>query len=66
MMGFEYFIVDAISLSAEYRLGYSMLSPSDEVISSTFPGSTSLTTKGTSSNSFGLNSAGFLTLAVYF
>src|ERR1035437_515925 len=42
LMGVEYFIVDAVSLSGEYRLGYSMLSPSDEVRSSSAPGSTSL------------------------
>ena len=66
LMGIEYFVVDAVSLSGEYRLGYTMLSPSDEVRSSSAPGSTSVTTKGTSSHNFNLNSTGVLTLAVYF
>src|ERR1035437_1842604 len=66
LMGIEYFIVDAVSLSGEYRLGYSMLSPSDQVESSSAPGSTSQTTKGVSSHNFNLNSTGVLTLAVYF
>jgi hypothetical protein len=66
LMGIEYFIVDAVSLSGEYRLGYTTLSPSDQVVSSSAPGSTSQTTKGTSSHSFNLNSIGVLTLAVYF
>ena len=63
LMGVEYFIVDAVSLSGEYRLGYSSLSPSDQVVT---VGTTSETTKGTSSHSFALNSTGILTLAVYF
>ena len=66
LMGFEYFIVNEVSLAAEYRLGYSLLSPSDLIVSSSDPASTSVTTKGTSSHSLYLNSAGFLTLAVYF
>src|SRR5664280_522683 len=55
LMGFEYFIVDAVSLAAEYRLGYSILSPSDEVTSSSDPAVKSVTTKGTSSHSLYLN-----------
>ena len=66
LMGIEYFIVDAVSLSGEYRLGYTNLSPSDQVVTSSTPGSTSVTTKGRSSHSFNLNSTGVLTLAVYF
>jgi hypothetical protein len=63
LMGVEYFIVDAVSLAAEYQLGYSILSPSDRVTSQ---GNISVTEKGISSHDFALNSAGFLTLAVYF
>ena len=55
-----------VSLSGEYRLGYSMLSPNDEVRSSSAPASVLVTTKGTSSHNFNLNSSGILTLAVYF
>jgi opacity protein-like surface antigen len=66
LMGVEYFIVNEVSLSAEYRLGYNLLSPSDEEISSSRPGSVTVTTKGTSNHSLYLSSAGFLTLAVYF
>jgi opacity protein-like surface antigen len=66
MMGAEYFIVDQISLAAEYRLGYSMFSPKDTEISSTNPAVTTVTTKGTSNHNLSLNSTGLLTLAVYF
>ena len=66
LMGVEYFIVDQVSLAAEYRLGYSILSPSDMVVSSSNPAVTSRTTKGTSTHSLYLNSTGVLTLAVYF
>jgi opacity protein-like surface antigen len=66
LMGVEYFIVNEVSLSAEYRLGYNLLSPSDEEISSNRPGFVTQTTKGTSSHDLYLNSQGFLTLAVYF
>jgi opacity protein-like surface antigen len=66
LMGVEYFIVNEISLSAEYRLGYNLLSPSDEEVSSNRPGFVTQTTKGTSTHDFYLNSQGFLTLAIYF
>lgn len=66
LMGVEYFIVNEISLAAEYRLGYSILSPKDEEVSSNRPGSVTVTSKGVSSHDLFLNSAGFLTLAVYF
>ena len=66
LMGVEYFVVDALSLSAEYRLGYTLYSPKDTEVSSTDPAVKTVTTKGTSSHSLYLNSAGFLTLAVYF
>ncbi|MDR3609377.1 MAG: outer membrane beta-barrel protein [Ignavibacteriaceae bacterium] len=66
LMGVEYFIVNEVSLGAEYRLGYDLLSPSDQEYSSNRPGSVTVTTKGTSSHSLYLSSAGFLTLAVYF
>jgi hypothetical protein len=66
LMGVEYFIVNEISLAAEYRLGYSLLSPKDTEHSNSAPGFITITTKGTSSHSLYLNSTGVLTLAVYF
>jgi opacity protein-like surface antigen len=66
MMGAEYFVVDQISLAAEYRLGYSLFSPKDTEVSSTNPAVPTVTTKGTSNHSLSLNSTGLLTLAVYF
>ena len=66
LMGVEYFIVNEISLAAEYRLGYSLLSPKDTEVSSSDPNFTTVTTKNTSSHSLYLNSTGVLTLAVYF
>jgi opacity protein-like surface antigen len=66
LMGFEYFIVHQVSLAAEYRLGYSLLSPKDTEHSNSNPAFTTVTTKGTSSHSLYLNSVGVLTLAVYF
>jgi hypothetical protein len=66
LIGFEYFIVHQVSLAAEYRLGYSLLSPKDTEHSNSNPAFTTVTTKGTSSHSLYLNSVGVLTLAVYF
>jgi opacity protein-like surface antigen len=66
LMGVEYFIVDAVSLAAEYRLGYSILTPKDEEYTPAVATPVTITTKGTSSHSLYLNSTGVLTLAVYF
>jgi opacity protein-like surface antigen len=66
LMGVEYFIVDAISLSAEYRLGYNISTPKDEEYTPAVANPTTVTRKGTSSHSLYLNSVGVLTLAVYF
>jgi hypothetical protein len=66
LMGVEYFIVDAVSLAAEYRLGYSILTPKDTEHSNSAPGFVTVTSKGTSSHDLYLNSTGVLTLAVYF
>jgi opacity protein-like surface antigen len=66
LMGVEYFVVDQISLAAEYRLGYNLLTPKDTEHSNSTPGFVTVTTKGTSSHSLYLNSTGVLTLAVYF
>jgi opacity protein-like surface antigen len=66
LMGVEYFVVDAISLSAEYRLGYNILTPKDEEYTPAVASPVTVTTKGTSSHSLYLNSTGVLTLAVYF
>jgi opacity protein-like surface antigen len=66
LMGVEYFIVDAVSLSAEYRLGYSILTPKDEEFTPAVANPVTVTSKGTSSHDLYLNSTGVLTLAVYF
>ena len=66
LMGVEYFVTDGVSLSAEYRIGYSSLSASDEEWSTTAPNVNSVTSKGGSGSSIGLSSAGVLTLAIYF
>jgi len=66
LMGVEYFIVDAVSLSAEYRLGYNLSNPKDEEYTPAVANPTTVTRKGTSSHSLYLMSTGLLTLAVYF
>ncbi len=64
LFGAEYFIADAVSLAAEYQLGYGMTSAKDKEVST--PGYPTVTTKGESKGSISLNSAGTLTLAIYF
>ena len=66
LMGVEFFVTNGVSIATEYRLGYTSLSESDEEITYSAPGSTSVTNKGGSSNSIGLGSTGSLTLTVYF
>lgn len=56
--GIEFFITKEVSLAAEYQLGYSLLSRSDEVAA--------VTTKNGSLSSFGITATGLLTLAFYF
>jgi hypothetical protein len=60
--GVEYFLNNSISLGAEYRLGFSSTSRSDEEASS---GNTTVTTKMGSTTAIGIATGGVLTFAVY-
>ena len=63
MAGVEFFLFKEVSLAAEYRFGFRRISRKDqEVTSGTFES----TTEVGGSSGFGINSAGALTLAVYF
>jgi hypothetical protein len=57
--GIEFFITKELSLSAEYQLGYSLLSRADQVSGTT-------TIKNGSLSTFGITATGLLTLACYF
>ena len=59
LAGVEFFIAKEVSLSAEYQLGYSLLSEADQVAGT-------VTTKAGSINTFGITATGLLTLAFYF
>ena len=61
--GVEFFITKEVSLSAEYLIGYSMLSPSDQTVTT---GPTTTTTPSPSSSSISISNTGVLSLAVYF
>jgi opacity protein-like surface antigen len=61
--GVEFFITKEISLSAEYQLGYSLNSPYDQQSTT---GAVTTTTKVGGTSTFGITSAGILTLAIYF
>lgn len=61
--GVEFFVTKEVSLAAEYRLGFSSTGRADEERST---GNTTITTHLGSASSFGISSAGSLTLAVYF
>ena len=61
--GVEFFITKEVSLSAEYVIGYSTLSPSDQEVTL---GPTTTTTPSASSSSISISNAGTLSLAVYF
>ncbi|HWP82494.1 MAG TPA: outer membrane beta-barrel protein [Bacteroidota bacterium] len=63
LAGVEFFLYKEISLAAEYRLGFSSISRPDQEVTS---GTTTVTTKVGGSSAIGVNSAGVLTLAVYF
>ena len=65
LMGIEYFVTDAVSLSAEYRIGYNTLSIKDTEVTHPAPTATTIT-KGGSGSNFGLTNSGALTLAIYF
>jgi hypothetical protein len=63
LTGFEFFLRKEVSLSGEYRLGYTSTKPKDmQVIN----GATTTTTRGGGSSSLAIGSQGLLTLAVYF
>lgn len=66
LFGAEYFVTKEISFGAEYRLGYTILSESDQEFSSSNPNIKSVTTPGGSENTLKLESTGALTLAIYF
>ena len=63
MVGVEIFVIENLSLAAEYRLGFANISRKDEEITQ---GNTTVTTKQGSIQGFGIESSGVLTLAVYF
>lgn len=63
LMGFEFFLRDEVSLSGEYRLGYTSTTRKDEQVTT---GATTTTIKIGSSNLLDISSRGLLTLAVYF
>lgn len=63
LLGVEYTINAALSLSAEYHLGFSSSSQPDMKISGS--SDSDITVKGGKSSFFGLTSVGVLTLAIY-
>jgi hypothetical protein len=63
LLGVEIFIVKNLSLAAEYRLGFSTHSYSDQEVTQR---NVTVTTKQGSRNEIGVASSGVLTLAVYF
>ena len=64
--GVEFFIIKELSLSAEYRLGYSLLSPYDTKATTASNPSVTVTTKNGATSSIGIYSIGAFTLAFYF
>lgn len=62
MAGFEFFLWKELSLSGEYRLGFSSTALKDVEVTT---GPTTVTTKQGSSSSIGINAQGVLTLAIY-
>ncbi|HEX9614936.1 MAG TPA: outer membrane beta-barrel protein [Bacteroidota bacterium] len=62
MAGFEFFLWKEVSLSGEYRLGFSSTSMKDREDTT---GPTTTTTKQGSSSTIGIAAQGVLTLAVY-
>jgi len=63
MLGVEVFIIDQLSLAAEYRLGYTYISQKDQEVTQ---GTTTVTTRQGSITGLGLQSSGALILSVYF
>ncbi|MDP4173437.1 MAG: outer membrane beta-barrel protein [Bacteroidota bacterium] len=63
LVGAEFFLYKELSLAAEYRLGFSSTSQSDQEITT---GSVTQKTTGGSLTKVGIDSQGFITLAFYF
>ena len=63
ILGVEVFVIDNLSLAAEYQLGYVYLSRKDQEVTQ---GNTTVTTHQGSQTSLGLQSSGSLILSVYF
>jgi opacity protein-like surface antigen len=63
LAGVEFFLINEVSLAAEYRLGISKISRADEKITL---GNQTQTTQVGGGNDVGINNSGLLTLAVYF
>jgi hypothetical protein len=63
LAGVEFFVFKEASLAAEYRLGFSSLSRSDQEITA---GNQTITTKIGGSSGIGITNSGVLTLAFYF
>lgn len=63
LAGFEFFLYDELSLSAQYQAGFTTTSFPDQEQSAA---NVTVTTKGGSSSSIGITTSGALTLAVYF
>ncbi len=61
--GFEFFLTEEVSFSAEYRLAFAKFSPKDEEITT---GATTVTTQLGSSSLVDIASSGLFTLAIYF
>ena len=61
--GFEFFLTEEVSFSAEYRLAFAKFSPKDEEITT---GATTVTTELGSSSLVDIASSGLFTLAIYF
>ncbi|HUI93418.1 MAG TPA: outer membrane beta-barrel protein [Chitinivibrionales bacterium] len=64
--GVEFFIIKELSLSAEYRLGYTLDAPYDTKATTAGNPSVTVTTKNGATNSLGIVAAGALIMAFYF
>ena len=62
LLGMEYYITDNLSLASEYHFKFDYTA---ELTEGYERGPVTIETKGGSSNSFGITSSGFLTLAIY-
>lgn len=62
-MGVELFLFREFSLAAEYRLGFISSSDADQEVTAN---NTTETTTGPTTKAFGIDSQGFITMAIYF